>query len=990
MLTEIDYHKIARVGSLTRDSGLRASVEHALATQLQSVRHPSLCADRLQRYVENSRIPTALLSQWDRDKDLLGTLVQTLDCLSPMVEWLIDDPDGFDPLRFASDHAVDAHALKDRLLTELRCLEDDRQFLAALRRFRRREWLRVLFGVELHGLSDAIAEEQLSAIVEAVVMSVFDIVFQERSSSTMLPSDGWVEEREPTAVTLLAIGTLGGQAMDFNSPCELMAIYTRKDLDASGRETTMQQVEVLQKRMQRLRELLESFDPEHFRVLFPMATHAPDRELSLMQPAWRWLENAAANGDASHRLHLIKARPLAGSRILADAFLVRAEPFVYPRYVTRSEIASLSAYLRKLDRTTRAPHTAASPEEMSLQVVERLQREIESLVIFLQLIHGWELPELRVTKTSTAVDALAKFGVFHGVEYAQVTQAHALANRCKFAIQTEAMSDSERKSLASQLRDATIKIQQLGDRLRGEVLVDQEPGGDQVDLILDPQPDPDWARCVVEPFHFQKPDLAVKNLQELATEDSQVLSSRRCRYFLSTIAPKLLERIGQTPLPDRTLDNLVETCRSIGAKGVLWELFSLHQPSMDLYVRLCGASPYLVGILTSNPGMVDELLDSLMLGRLPSEEQLSVLLDELCRGAEDIEAIVQSFKNTMHLTIGVRDILGKESISETHLTLANVADVCLQQTIQSHYNALVKRYGVPSLEGGHRCQFAVLALGKLGSREPNYHSDVTILFLHEGAGNTRPSGPMRHHQPISNDFFFHQLAQRVAQGVNRLTRFGRLFELQNWRFTSATQTNLAWSLQAFEELMLFASNDESSRLMLATARAMAGDQAFQTAAYECVRRVLHARRWTDSDTAHVLANRFASETTASPRNLKRGVGGTLDIELLTQILSLKQFNTDPNFVVSGTIDALEQLRRAGHIEAHDSLRLKDAYNFLRGVESGLRLMHTKARHDLPSDPMELARLAYGLHIPDPNQLEKSCDEYRAEVRSIFRKVLRIP
>ena len=57
---------------------------------------------------------------------------------------------------------------------------------------------------------------------------------------------------------------------------------------------------------------------------------------------------------------------------------------------------------------------------------------------------------------------------------------------------------------------------------------------------------------------------------------------------------------------------------SLGGKGVLWELFSFNPPSLHLYVRLCASSPYLSGILTSNPGMIDELMDSLVLDKLPT------------------------------------------------------------------------------------------------------------------------------------------------------------------------------------------------------------------------------------------------------------------------------------------------------------------------------------------------------------------------------------
>ena len=90
-------------------------------------------------------------------------------------------------------------------------------------------------------------------------------------------------------------------------------------------------------------------------------------------------------------------------------------------------------------------------------------------------------------------------------------------------------------------------------------------------------------------------------------------------------------------------------------------------------------SPHLSGILISNPGMLDGLMDSLVLDRLPSREGLQETLKELCWAAEDIEPILHSFKNDQQLRVGVRDLLGKEDIQATTGALSDIAEVCLAQ-----------------------------------------------------------------------------------------------------------------------------------------------------------------------------------------------------------------------------------------------------------------------------------------------------------------------
>ena len=103
----------------------------------------------------------------------------------------------------------------------------------------------------------------------------------------------------------------------------------------------------------------------------------------------------------------------------------------------------------------------------------------------------------------------------------------------------------------------------------------------------------------------------------------------------------------------------------------------INPPSLRLYVELCAYSPYLSGILTSNPGMIDGLMDSLVLDKLPTRENMERELTELCLAAEDIGPILQSFKNDQQLCVGVRDILGKEDIQATTGALSDIAEACL-------------------------------------------------------------------------------------------------------------------------------------------------------------------------------------------------------------------------------------------------------------------------------------------------------------------------
>src|SRR5205823_5298725 len=259
----------------------------------------------------------------------------------------------------------------------------------------------------------------------------------------------------------------------------------------------------------------------------------------------------------------------------------------------------------------------------------------------------------------------------------------------------------------------------------------------EADLILDPNPEPETIRAVLGRYPFRDVQGAYHNLTQLAQEAVPFLSTRRCRQFLASIAPNLLRALAETPDPDMALVNLEKVTASLGAKAVLWELFSFNPPTLKLYVELCATSQFLCEILINNPGMIDELMDSLVVDRPQPSQAIKAELAELCKGAEDLAPILLSFRNKEWVRIGIRDILGREPIRDVTRELADVAEAIVAQVARDQWDRRTIKYGTARRgSDGARSRWAVVGLGKLGGRELNYHSDLDLVFLHESEGQT--------------------------------------------------------------------------------------------------------------------------------------------------------------------------------------------------------------------------------------------------------------
>jgi glutamate-ammonia-ligase adenylyltransferase len=475
----------------------------------------------------------------------------------------------------------------------------------------------------------------------------------------------------------------------------------------------------------------------------------------------------------------------------------------------------------------------------------------------------------------------------------------------------------------------------------------------------------------------------------LGEEKIPFLSTRRCRHFLASIAPQLLREIAATPDPDSTLVNLDKVSDSLGGKGVLWELFSFNPPSLRLYVDLCAFSPYLSEILVSNPGMLDSLMDSLVLDKLPSRESLHDMLTELCAGAEDLAPILHSFKNDQQLRVGVRDVLGKEDIQATTGALSCIAEVCLEEIAAREYQRLAAKFGQPRIGAGPRagqlCEMVILGMGKFGGQEMNYHSDLDIIFLYEADGHT-VHAPAGHGEVTSNQHFFSELGQRIIKLTSRLSPYGRLYEVDARLRPTGKSGSLATSFAELARYFAEGGGQLWERQALCKARVVYGSTRAATAALATVGHAAFDHRWRRPLAEEIRLMRHRLEETVGGSDLKRGAGGIVDIEFLVQMLQLKHGRRTLSLRLPNTLSALRALGREGYLAGEDFEAFDAGYRFLRTMESRLRLMNSTARDTLPEDPTELAKLARLLQYSGSPALLEHLDRVTHDVRRRFNQI----
>ena len=968
---------------------------------------PDMALNNLDRFVTASRSPLALGTLFERDPTALPTLVQIFSTSQHFGDLLVSDPEGFDLLRLSEGAPVARQMLVEDLVAEVAALEHEPMVLRALRRFKRRETLRIAYGDIIRDLSLATVTAQISYLADAILEAALRATWRKLAATRGQPmGPGGRKAR----FVVLGMGKLGGCELNYSSDIDLIFLY-----DGEGRTDGKRSVANAEFFDQLARDTVRLLTETTelgcvYRVDLRLRPEGQRGPVVLSLPAM--LGYYDVRGRTWERQAYIKARPVAGDLDLGREFLEQMTPWIYRRYLSRADISGIKSLKRRIEQQT---HNGGGNGQ-NVKTGHGGIRDIEFVIQFLQLLNGGDLPRLRTGNTLEAMARLEQAGCLTGQELALLEENYNFLRKIEhrlqimFDLQTHQMpaEDDELRKLALRMgyedpperpaldtflgdyRERTLVNRKILDHLLHDAFSDDVETEAESDLVLDPDPPPDNIAQVLGKYGFRDVQQAYRNLMALAEEKIRFLSTRRCRHFLAAIASPLLATVAATADPDAALVNLGKVSDSLGGKGVLWELFSFNPPSLRLYVDLCAYSPHLSGLLTSNPGMLDGLMDSLVLDRLPTHGALEEILKDLCWAAEDIEPILHSFKNDQELRVGVRDLLGKEDIQATTGALADIAQVCLAQIAAREYQKLIAKFGRPQLGEGARagspCDMVILALGKLGGREMNYHSDLDLVFLYEADGQTAFDFGQWHARSTSNQHFFSELAQRTIMTTSRLGVHGKLYEVDARLRPTGKSGALAMPLAEFNRYYAEGSGQLWERQALCKARAIYGSPRAVRRATTAIHRAAFGHRWRRKDADEIRHMRMRLEETVAQGDLKRGHGGIVDIEFLVQMFQLQYARKNPRLRIPNTLAALCELRDAGLLAAQDYELFNTGYRLLRTIESRLRLINSTARDRLPHDPVELYKLAHLLRYSSSEALMTDYENATRRIRERFDQV----
>jgi glutamate-ammonia-ligase adenylyltransferase len=412
--------------------------------------------------------------------------------------------------------------------------------------------------------------------------------------------------------------------------------------------------------------------------------------------------------------------------------------------------------------------------------------------------------------------------------------------------------------------------------------------------------------------------------------------------------------------------NNLERYAAVVDRAVLFQTLAIHPGASPLLARLFGSSQFLADALRRRPNTLAWLLEPRTMRQwLPDEleaDRAQTLQPFAARQAR-MNAL-RRFKYRQLVRIASRDLLGDADLTVTTEELSRLADVCLAEAWRFCDAHLRTQHGAPRVPEGGETGMAVVAMGKLGGEELNYSSDIDLMFVYGGDGET-DGGPAGR---LANGDYFARLSRDLVAFLESVTEEGAAFRVDLRLRPEGRMGPVILSLDGYRAY--YAERAELwERQALLKARVAAGDERvgarFMDLAREVVYRpgvdghIVDAIRDMKREIDRALHGRQGEETRD---NVKLGRGGIREIEFLAQALQLLYGGDDPWLRERNTLKALFRMAERGYLAPDLVGALSDAYVHLRTVEHRLQVLHEFQIHTLPTEPVALGRLARRLGI----------------------------
>lgn len=867
----------------------------------------------------------------------------------------------------------------------------------SLRAFKRREYLKIAL-LDIAGLATF---EQTVLRLSTLANCVIGVAIQHcwRSIQLEMPAHLKVPAVDDGFV-VFAMGKLGGLELNYSSDVDL--IFCRRNSEAP------EELRFFTRLGEKLVRALSKPGPDGslYRVDMRLRPHG---ETGPLVPTLNSTMNYYESwGEPWERQALIKARFISGAGDLGKRLQDFLTAFTFARQMDDSSLEEIKHVKHRSEK-----EYALEPGRKHLKQGPGGIRDIEFYVQYLQLTCGWNQADVRSGSTLKAIKALSDARVLLEGEESLLSLAYRFLRIVEHRLQLRSLTpqavlpqspaelaqlsrglgfqDARRpaaESLLAVLENYRKKVRSALERIYlspGYLrLTEREEGF--AHLLSDRTPR-EHVRELLAQYGFQDIEKAWQNIRLLALGPAgRLLPPGERRAFLEFVFP-LLESLRDSIDPDQALHHLESFAAATGNRISFLRALAARRSHLVRLTNLLAHSNLCHQILSRHPEYFDSLARGVFLheGRNADEmyRDLQGRLGASPRG-EKREIVLRRFRQREMMRIAYRDMAGLAGALEISRELTDLAESCVRAAMD------FTRPIPKDITGAAAPALRAVGMGKLGSKQMHYSSDLDLVFLYD---ETPPdvSAGLRAHIQLQQDNRIEAMLEVLAA----VTSEGVAYPVDLRLRPEGASGLLARSWGSFLE---YSRQHMQPWERMAMVRARPLDAAPETPGQwqVVVSDVVYEYRWDEQafESIRHLKRRIENEKSKESRvyiDFKYGRGGIVDLEFLVQFLQIQYGGEHAGVRVPALAEAAQALWEAGAFSERERDAILDAHRFQRSVENRYQLIEEWNSREISRESPVLVRLARGLGYTGdtPSMMRKAFlsdwDDHAHTVRLLVEK-----
>jgi glutamate-ammonia-ligase adenylyltransferase len=821
------------------------------------------------------------------------------------------------------------------------------------------------------------------------------VMRQEAARGRLSPVDAEKPE-ENSGLFVLAMGKMGAGELNYSSDIDLIVFF---DPAAPTLARDIEPQPFFVRVTQAMARLLQQRTGEGyvFRVDLRLRPDPASTQVAMsIEAALHYYER---EGRTWERAAMIKAKACAGDMKAGEAMIAELSPFVWRKHLDFAALSDVHDMKRQMQ--TYRGQSEVSVEGHNVKVGRGGIREIEFFAQTQQLIAGGRHAELRVRPTLEALNVLASSNWITFQARDELTAAYEFLRRVEHRLQM--IADEQTHSLPDSVEAVERFARFLGyvdraafardllkqlDIVQGHYakLFESDPTGTAKLPDIDYGAGPEDPRLLkhLASLGFKEPIKLAGTIQLWMAGEYRVFRTETTRAAFTEFVPALIDGLAHAEEPDRAVVAFDQFLQALQRGGRLITLLGQNRDLVALVALVLGAAPRLGDMLARQPQLMDGLIDPRFFGAMPDQRELSQRLAATLKDADSYEEFLDRlrlFGQESLFLIGTRILSGTVSAQQAGTAFADVAE----GIVHTVHGLVTERFAAQ--HGRIRGQeTAIVAMGRLGSREMTAASDLDLILLYDFDAEAPDSDGER---PLQGAHYFARFTQRLISAFTTRTNYGVLYEIDMRLRPSGRAGPLASHIDSFAEYQ----EREAwtwEHMALTRARVISASPGFSARIEKVIRDALTRPREPFGVAADVADMRRAiaqEKGEDDPWELKHAAGGIVDIDFIAQYLQLVHASDKPDILSVNTLDVIDHAARLGVMPHAEAEVLRAAGRLYHDLTQILRLC-VSDKFDPKTAGDDLLRImARAGDAPDFSALQAQIRETQAEVRRVFNAVV---